>query len=191
MNIKTEINNSLNCLKSGGTLIYPTDTAWGLGCDPVNDKAINKIHEIKKSDKTKPMLVLMNSTAMLERYVNHIPPIAFELMEAAIHPLTIIYPEAKNISEKLMGEDGSIGVRIINDNFCLNLLKRFRRPIVSTSANISGEELPTGADDINKEILSKVDYIVDTQYNNKTNRYSDIIKLGTKGEIQIIRKQEE
>jgi L-threonylcarbamoyladenylate synthase len=169
--------------------LYPTDTIWGIGCDATNEKAVEKIYQIKKREDSKSMLVLMENPALLERYVTEVPEIAWDLIEIATTPLTIIFSKAKNLAKNLIAENGSIGIRFTKEAFSSQLLQRFRRPLVSTSANISGEKSPAYFDEISEEIRNQVDYVVEyRQDDNTPSQPSSIIKLGVGGQIEIIRK---
>jgi L-threonylcarbamoyladenylate synthase len=184
-----DIKKALEILKTGGIILYPTDTIWGIGCDATNEKAVEKIYKIKKREDSKSMLVLMENPALLERYVTEVPEIAWDLVEIASTPLTVIYPNAKNLARNLIAEDGSIGIRFTKEAFTSQLLKRFRRPLVSTSANISGEKSPAFFDEISEEIKKQVNYIVKYRQNDiNPAQPSSIIKLGVGGQIDIIRK---
>lgn len=184
-----DIKKALEVLKNGGIILYPTDTIWGIGCDATNEIAVAKIYKIKKREDTKSMLVLMENPALLERYVSEVPEIAWDLVEVATTPLTVIYPNAKNLAKNLVAEDGSVGIRFTKETFTMQLLQRFRRPLVSTSANISGEKSPAFFDEISEEIKSQVDYVVEYRQNDTIpSKPSSIIKLGAGGQIDIIRK---
>ena len=184
-----DIKNALEVLNSGGIILYPTDTIWGIGCDATNAKAVERIYEIKKRADSKSMLVLMENPALLDRYVEDVPDVAWDLVEIATTPLTVIYPGAKNLAHNLIAEDGSIGIRFTKEEFTSKLLQRFRRPLVSTSANISGEKSPAFFDEISDEIKGAVDYIVQYRQEDQTAaKPSSIIKLGPGGRIDIIRK---
>jgi L-threonylcarbamoyladenylate synthase len=184
-----DINKALEILKNGGVILYPTDTIWGIGCDATNEKAVERIYKIKKREDSKSMLVLMENPALLERYVTEVPEIAWDLVEVATTPLTVIYPKAKNLAKNLVASDGSIGIRFTKEAFTTQLLQRFRRPLVSTSANISGEKSPAFFNEISEEIKSMVDYVVEyRQDDNSPSQPSSIIKLGPGGQIEIIRK---
>lgn len=186
--LKEEIRKTQEILKQGGVILYPTDTIWGLGCDATNAEAVRKIYEIKKRADHKSMLVLLDDAGKLASYAD-IPEIALDLIEVADKPTTIIYPGAKHLAPNLIAEDGTIGIRITQEEFTQSLLFRFNRPIVSTSANISGEPSPRFFDEISEEIKQAVDYIVDYRQNDhKPSAPSSIIKLGMGGEIKIIRK---
>lgn len=187
--MQNDIKESLKILKNGGVILYPTDTVWGIGCDATNTEAVQRIYRIKKREDTKSMLVLMENQALLDRYVGNIPEIAWDLAEISTKPLTIIYPDAKNLAYNLIAQDGSIGIRFTKEIFTSSLLKQFRKPLVSTSANISGEKSPACFRDISEEIKHQVDYIVEYRQEETTPACpSSIIKLGHGGQIEIIRK---
>jgi len=184
-----DIKKALEVLKNGGVILYPTDTIWGIGCDATNEIAVQKIYNIKKREDSKSMLVLMENPALLERYVDEVPEIAWDLVEVSSTPLTVIYPNAKNLAKNLIAEDGTIGIRFTKEAFTAQLLQRFRKPLVSTSANISGENSPAFFDEISEEIKNQVDYIVEYRQNDTSpTQPSSIIKLGAGGRIDIIRK---
>lgn len=184
-----DIKKALEVLKNGGIILYPTDTIWGIGCDATNEDAVQRIYQVKKRADSKSMLVLMENPALLDRYVDEVPEVAWDLIDVATTPLTVIYPGAKNLAKNLVAEDGSIGIRFTKEAFTSQLLQRFRRPIVSTSANISGEKPPAVFAQISEEIKKQVDYIVEyRQDDNTATQPSSIIKLGAGGQIEIIRK---
>jgi L-threonylcarbamoyladenylate synthase len=184
-----DIKNAVDVLRSGGVILYPTDTIWGIGCDATNPEAVARIYQIKKREDSKSMLVLMENPALLERYVNDVPEVAWDLVEISTTPLTVIYPGAKNMAANLIAEDGSIGIRFTKEEFTAKLLQRFRRPIVSTSANISGQKSPACFDEISEEIKGQVDYIVKYRQDDiHPAQPSSIIKLWPGGRIDIIRK---
>lgn len=186
MNIHDDIKSSLEIIQSGGVILYPTDTVWGLGCDPSNEVAIQRILKIKQSQDQKSMLVLVDSESRLNNYVPEIPDAAWDLMEFSVKPTTVIYSGAKNVSATLLAEDGSLGVRVVQDDFCQKLLQRFKRAIVSTSANISGSPTPRTFSEISEEIKSQVDFVVE-HGREKRGSSSTIIKLGPSGQVKIIR----
>ena len=189
--MQEEINKAIEVLKAGGTILYPTDTIWGLGCDATNAEAVNKIFKIKKREESKSLIVLMDNENRLNRYLKDIPPLAYDLIDNADKPLTIIYPGAKGLASNVINSDGSIAVRIpLNQEiFCVKLITKFGKPIVSTSANISGEPAPISFKDIDKSILHEVDYIVNLPQDEMgTSKPSAIIKLEMNGEFKIIRK---
>ncbi|RIJ49790.1 threonylcarbamoyl-AMP synthase [Maribellus luteus] len=187
--MQEDIKKALEVLKSGGIILYPTDTIWGIGCDATNPEAVKRIYDLKKRADSKSMLVLMENPALLDRYVSEVPEVAWDLVEISTTPLTVIYPRAKNLAANLLAEDGSIGIRFTKEAFTSRLLQRFRRPLVSTSANVSGEKSPTFFDEISDEIKNAVDYIVEYRQDDRTPaQASSIIKLGPGGQIEIIRK---
>ena len=169
-------------------MFYPTDTVWGLGCDATNEEAVKKIYDIKKRTDHKSMLVLLEDAGKIASYAD-VPDIALELIEVTDKPTTIIYPNAKRLASNLIAEDGTIGIRITQEEFTRSLLSRFNRPVVSTSANISGEAAPRFYEEISDDIRNAADYVVDYRRQDRTPLSpSSIIKLGMNGEIQIIRK---
>lgn len=175
-------------MQAGGIILYPTDTIWGIGCDATNEEAVRKVYELKRRIDNKAVLVLTDSTAKLNMYVSEVPDIAWDLIEVTDTPLTIIYSQAKNLASNLLGEDGSIGIRVTNEEFSRKLCERFRKPIVSTSANISGEPSPANFQEISEEIKKGVDYIVNYRQEDMSKaKPSHIIKLGNGGVFQIIR----
>ncbi|MDE5418410.1 threonylcarbamoyl-AMP synthase [Labilibaculum sp. DW002] len=183
-----DIKKALEVLKSGGIILYPTDTIWGIGCDATNAEAVKRVYEIKQREDSKSMLVLMENPNRISSYVDDVPEIALDLLEVTNKPTTIIYSGAKNLANNLINSDGSIGIRITDENFTQQLIQRFRKPIVSTSANISGEPSPANFDEIDEEIKEAVDYIVEYRQDDLSeNKASSIIKLGLGGEIDILR----
>lgn len=183
-----EIESALKVLKEGGIILYPTDTIWGIGCDATNPEAVEKVYRIKKRKDSKSLIILASDTDMLSKYVKEVPEVAYNLIEVNDKPMTIIYPGAVGLAPNVIAEDGSIGIRVPDNEFCRQLIRRFHKPIVSTSANISGQEAPHYYDDITDEILDAVDHIVDPDLEEECSRVaSSIIKLGLKGEVEIIR----
>ena len=184
-----DIVKAVEVLRSGGIILYPTDTIWGIGCDATNPAAVSRIYEIKQRQDTKSMLILMENPNLLNSYISEVPEIAWELIEVADTPLTIIYPGAKNLAANLLAQDGSVGIRITNEAFTQQLIQRFRKPVVSTSANISGQKAPQNFVEISDEIKKSVDFIVRFRQDDLTrSNTSGIIKLGVGGQIEVIRK---
>lgn len=184
-----DIKKACEVLASGGLILYPTDTIWGIGCDATNEEAVRKVYKLKQRIDTKAMLVLVDSTAKLNSYVEEVPDQAWDLIELTTKPLTIIYPKARNLPSCLVAEDGSIGIRVSTEEFSRRLCERFRKPLVSTSANISGTPAPAIFDEISDEIKAGVDYIVTYRQDDIHKAApSGIIKLGQGGLIQIIRE---
>lgn len=189
MNLGEDIKNALSVLKSGGVILYPTDTIWGLGCDATSRTAVEKIFTIKSREENKSLLVLVNSITMLERYVMEIPQTAIELIEVSDSPLTIIYPRGRNLADGVCASDGSAGIRICFDEFCNQLISMFRKPVVSTSANLSGRPSPAHFGEIDPGIMEMADYIVSHRRNEVTKQSpSPVIKLEKDGSLKIIRK---
>lgn len=187
--MEEEIQNALAVLRKGGVILYPTDTVWGLGCDARNKDAVNKLFKIKQRAEYKSVVVLVCDETMINRYVKEVPEIAWELIESAEEPLTIVYPDGRMLPENIIAADGSVGIRLIKDEFCNTLIHKFGKPITSTSANISGEPFPSSFSDIKLDILNKVDYIVNLRKTETINaKPSTIIKVALNGEIKIIRK---
>lgn len=187
--LKEEINKALEVLKAGGVILYPTDTIWGLGCDATNEEAVDKVLKIKNRPAEKSLIVLLDTDNKLQSYVSEVPDVAYDLIEYAENPLTIIFSGAKNLAKNVINADGSVGIRVAKHDFCTPLIQRFRKPIVSTSANLSGEPSPKNFDEINEQIKDAVDYIVDFEQENKSNKKpSTIMKLSPGGQFEFIRK---
>ena len=187
--IQKEVDEAVHIMRGGGIILYPTDTVWGLGCDATNAAAVERIYRLKRSENKKSMLVLCASTDMTVRYVNKAPGVAFEVMELATSPLTAILPGAVGVAENLIPEEGTLGVRIPDHEFCRRMLAALKKPIVSTSANISGEATPVGLQDVAKEIIDGVDFVVNPRFEGKpTRKASSIIAFGEGGEVKIIRE---
>jgi L-threonylcarbamoyladenylate synthase len=184
-----DLKKAVDVLVKGGVILYPTDTIWGLGCDATRQDAVERIFSIKQRDDSKSLIVLVNGFGMLERYVRNIPEIAYQLAEVADKPLTIIYPNGRSLAPGVIGSDGSVGIRICSDGFCNELITRFRKPIVSTSANISDAPSPAIFSEIDEIIASSADYVVRYNQSDITrNKPSSIIKVEDDGVIRIIRK---
>ncbi len=187
--LKEEINKALEILKQGGLILYPTDTVWGIGCDATNQEAVAKVYALKQREDSKSLIILLDTDNKLQSYVSEIPDVAYDLIEYSEKPLTIIYSGAKNLAANLINEDGSIGIRIPKHDFCQQLIQRFRKPIVSTSANISQEPTPYNFAEISDEILEGVDYVVDLeQTSSEKKQSSTIMKLEANGKFAFIRK---
>ena len=183
-----DIIKALEVLRNGGLILYPTDTIWGIGCDATNSEAVKKVYALKQRSDSKSMLVLVDFASRIERYVGEVPDVAWELVDVATTPLTVIYQGARNLAPELIANDGSIGIRVANDDFCQKLITRFSKPIVSTSANISGQPSPAFFDEIADEVKQGVDYVVNhRQHDTVPRKASGIIQLGSGGQIKIIR----
>jgi L-threonylcarbamoyladenylate synthase len=186
--VKEVIEQAAKVIANGGVILYPTDTVWGLGCDPKNDKAIQRIAALKGRSTGNGMILLVDGWPMLERYVNEVPEICYDLADFAVKPLTIIYPQGRFVSNLLKGSDGSLAVRIVKHEFCAALMKKTRYGIVSTSANLTGEAAPARLSDVVASVLSSVDYVVNLPDAVSDQPPSQIIKVGPNNEIKIIRK---
>ena len=186
--MQQEVAEAVRVLHAGGVILYPTDTVWGLGCDATNAEAVAKIYRLKQSDNKKSMLVLCASADMVVRYVDRAPGIAFEVMELATKPLTLILPGAVGVAPNLVPDEGTLGVRVPDHEFCRQLLRAFGRPVVSTSANISGHEAPAGLQEVARELVEGVAFVVNHSLEGKpTRKASSIIAFGEGGEVRIIR----
>lgn len=187
--MEEDIKKCIEVLNRGGIILYPTDTIWGIGCDATNADAVKKVYDLKRREDNKAMLVLLDSVNNLDRYVRDLPEIAYDLIDVAVKPITIIYDGGYNLAPNLLGDNNSIGIRVTNEAFSQALCRKFRRPIVSTSANISGQPSAAIFKEISKEIIDGVDYVVNYRQNdNNRSSASSIIKLGADATIQIIRK---
>ncbi len=184
-----DIKKACQVMSEGGIILYPTDTIWGIGCDATNAEAVRRVYEIKQRSDSKAMLVLVDSPVKVDFYVQDVPDIAWDLIELADKPLTIIYSGARNLAPNLLAEDGSLGIRVTNEEFSKRLCRQFRKAIVSTSANISGQPSPACFSEISEEIKSMVDYVVGYRQDEAGQpKPSSIIKLDKGGVIKIIRK---
>lgn len=186
--IDQEIRNALDVLQKGGIILYPTDTVWGIGCDAANAEAISRIYKLKQREDSKSMLALVSSEGMLQRWVKNIPESAHMLLDVATEPLTIIYDHPDGVADNLVAEDGSLGIRITSDFFCSKLIERLRKPLVSTSANISGVKTPKCFAEISDDIISGVDYVVNLRKSETDcHKPSAIIKVTDEETIKVIR----
>lgn len=184
-----DIMNALKVLRAGGVILYSTDTIWGLGCDATNALAVQKVFAIKQREDSKSLIILVNSVSMLERYVVSPPEVALQMAELSQKPLTVVYDRGRSLAEGVASADGSVGVRICNDPFCDELITAFRKPIVSTSANISGTEAPALFDEISGEVINAVDYVcLYKQYDRSRSQASSVIKVSGNGAVKILRE---
>ncbi|WP_108822264.1 L-threonylcarbamoyladenylate synthase [Dysgonomonas sp. Marseille-P4361] len=187
--MNNDIKKAFDVLVAGGLILYPTDTIWGIGCDATNEEAVKKVYELKKRVDSKALITLLDNSVKLDYYIQDVPDIALDLIELSDKPLTIIYDNARNVATNLVAEDGSLAIRITKEKFSYELCKRFRKALVSTSANISGEPAPANFDEISEEIKNGVDYIVKYRQDDLSKaKASSIIKLGKNGEVKIIRE---
>lgn len=186
---KEDIQNAVNVMKHGGIIIYPTDTVWGIGCDATNAEAVAKIYKIKRREDSKALICLVDSEVRLQRYVRNVPEVAWQVMEYADKPTTVILDNAVNLAPNLIAEDGSIAMRITHEVFSKELCFRFQKPIVSTSVNISGETAAQNFRDISPELIEAADYVCfSRRQEHKPHAPSSIIKIKEDGEVTIIRK---
>ena len=186
--IEIEVENALKVLKAGGTILYPTDTIWGIGCDATNARAVENIYKIKQRAESKSLIILVDSFEKIGQYVAKVPDITFDLVSGVEEPLTIVFADAKNLAKNVIAPDKSIAIRIVKNTFCQKLIQQFEKPIVSSSANISGEATPLYFNKIDKEIIRQVDYVVKVgQDNLKEVKPSKIIRINEDGSYEIIR----
>lgn len=184
-----EIKKACDVMYKGGVILYPTDTVWGIGCDATNEEAVKRVFEIKHRTDSKAMLVLVDSPVKIDFYVSEVPSVAWDIIDMATKPLTIIYDGARNLATNLIADDGSIGIRVTSEEFSRRLCYRFRKAIVSTSANVSGEPAPAVFSEISEGIKDAVDYIVDYRRDDTgIAKPSGIIKLGKGGTVKVIRE---
>jgi L-threonylcarbamoyladenylate synthase len=188
MDIEDDIRRALAVLNQGGTLLYPTDTVWGVGCDATNYQAVDKIYRLKQRIESKSLIILLSSFESLATYVRKIPDITYDLLRSIENPVTVIYSNARNLAPNVIAGDGTIGIRIVKERFCYELINRFGKPIVSTSANISGEPAPSTYSQVSEEVRTGVDYCVNYRQNVFTqSKPSTIIRLFENGEYKMIR----
>lgn len=188
MTQEQDIRQAVDVLRKGGVILYPTDTVWGIGCDATNEEAVARVYKIKQRDERKALICLVDSDARLQRYVRQVPDVAWQLIDCIVKPTTIILDGAVNLAPNLIGEDGSIGIRITQEPFSRELCYRFQKAIVSTSVNISGDTPAQNYRDIDPRIIEQVDYVCwSRRQEHKPHQPSSIIKLGMGGEVQIIR----
>lgn len=184
-----DIKRAIEVMQRGGVILYPTDTIWGIGCDATNEEAVKRVYEIKRRSDSKAMLVLVDSEAKVEFYVKEVPLVAWDLIELSTKPLTIIFDGARNLAPNLLAEDGSVGIRITQEEFSRQLCMRFKKAIVSTSANISGQPSPANFSEVSDEVKQAVDYIVQSRQQEKGRpKPSGIIKLGADCSVKVIRE---
>lgn len=186
--MKNQIENAITILKRGGLILYPTDTVWGIGCDATNPEAVEKVFKLKNRNDKKSLICLVSDFKMLNEYIEDVPEVAYDILKYAEKPTTIIYDDPIRIAENLIAEDNSLAIRVTKDVFCKKLIQKLRKPLVSTSANISGSKTPQSYAEIDPLILNGVDYIVNLQRSKKSGKPSAIIKLKNDGSVTVIRK---
>lgn len=188
MDINTEVHNAYEVIKNGGIILYPTDTVWGIGCDASNPEAVKKIYALKQREESKSMIVLMNGEKMMYTVFKDIPEVAWQILDLSEKPTTLILDNPRNVAPNIIAEDKTLGVRIVKEPFCFKLMERMKRPLVSTSANISGMFTPKSFKEISPEILKGVDYVVNLHHDKICDKPSTIIKLTNDSQVKVIRK---
>jgi L-threonylcarbamoyladenylate synthase len=187
--LKDEVAEAFKVVQDGGIILYPTDTIWGIGCDAANTDAVKRIFSLKQRDEAKSMIILLDTDNKLQSYIQEVPELAYNLIEYAENPLTLVMPGAKNISPALIAADGSVGIRVTSHQFCQQLIQRLRRPLVSTSANISGKPSPQYFGQVDDEIINGVDYVVDLeQHSTEIKNPSTIMRLDPSGKFEFLRR---
>lgn len=185
--MQDEIQNALNALKNGEIILYPTDTVWGIGCDATNYEAVEKIYELKRRKESKSMICVVSDFKMLNQHIEDVPEVAYDIIKYATKPITVIYDRPLHVAENLVADDNTLAIRVVREGFCNALLKKFKKPIVSTSANLSDKPTPKSFKEIGEEILKGVDYVVNLHDKKNAGKPSSIIKLGNDGIVKVIR----
>jgi len=188
INLKEESENFIKHLKRGGIILYPTDTVWGLGCDATNANAIDKINKLKKRSNSKSLICLVSDFKMLQQYVEEIPEVAYDILKYTNKPTTVIYDNPIRIAENIIAPDNTLGIRVVRNPFLSKLLRKYKKPIVSTSANFSGQPTPKKFKDIDPKLIELVDYVSKAPDESKFKNASSIIKIGIDSSVKIIRK---
>lgn len=183
-----EINKAAEALQNGGLILYPTDTVWGIGCDATNEEAVEKVYRLKQRDDSKALICLVANDFMLEKHITDVPEVAWDIIDQSNKPTTIIFDSPRGIAKNLIAPDNTLAIRIASDKFCQYLINKFKKPIVSTSANVSGIPAPRSFYEISEYILKGVDYVVNSHHDQKNGRPSSIIKLGNDGTVKVIRE---
>ena len=186
--VNTEIQNAFEVIKNGGIILYPTDTVWGIGCDATNPEAVAKIYALKQRAETQSMICLMNGEKMMYNVFKDIPAVAWEILDLSEKPTTLILDNPRNVAPNLIATDNTLGIRIVKEPFCFKLMERMKKPLVSTSANISGQSTPKSFKEISPEIINGVDYVVNLHHEKIAGKPSTIIKLTNDAQVKIIRK---
>ena len=187
-NLNQEILNAYEVIKEGGIILYPTDTVWGIGCDATNPEAVAKIYKLKQRAETQSMICLMNGEKMIYNVFNEIPEVAWQIMDFSENPTTLILDKPRNVAKNLIAPDNTLGIRVVKEPFCFKLMERMKKPLVSTSANISGQPTPKSFKEISPEIIKGVDYVVNLQRDKIGGKPSTIIKLTNDSQVKVIRK---
>lgn len=186
--MQEEIQKAFEVIQQGGIILYPTDTVWGIGCDATNSEAVAKIYKLKQRAETQSMIVLMNGEKMMYNVFREIPEVAWQILDLSENPTTLILDDPRNVAPNVIGTDKTLGVRIVKEPFCYKLMERMKKPLVSTSANISGQPTPKSFAEISPEIINGVDYVVNLQREKVSGKPSTIIKLTRDSQVKIIRK---
>ena len=187
MDLNQEIQNALEVLQNGGIMLYPTETVWGIGCDGTNQEAVEKILKLKKNSQNQPMICLVNNDKMIHNIFKDVPEVAWQIMDLSEKPTTLVLDKPVNIAKNLISHDNALAIRVTKDSFCNKLLDIFRKPLVATTANISGKNCPQTFAEISKEIITGVDYVVNLSREKKGNPLSTIIKITLDNQVKIIR----
>ncbi|MEL1255508.1 L-threonylcarbamoyladenylate synthase [Flavobacterium sp. DGU38] len=187
-NLNEEVHKAFEVIKDGGIILYPTDTVWGIGCDATNPEAVSKIYKLKQRAETQSMIVLMNGEKMMYNVFKNIPEVAWQILDLSEKPTTLILDEPRNVAPNIVASDNSLAIRLVKEPFCFKLLERMKKPLVSTSANISGQPTPLAFKDINPEIVKGVDYVVNLYHDKIAGKPSTIIKLTNDSQVKVIRK---
>lgn len=185
--MQQEIGQTLATLQQGGLILYPTDTVWGIGCDATNEDAVQKVFQLKNRHESKALICLVSTLQMLEQIVGSIPETVLQILKNPSKPTTIIYENPKGVAKNLIAADNTLAIRLVKDEFCEQLIQKLGKPIVSTSANISTKKTPQNFQEISREILEGVDYIVNLHRQKQDGKTSAIIKISREGEIIVIR----
>ena len=186
--LNTEIHKAFEVIQNGGVILYPTDTVWGIGCDATNPEAVSKIYKLKQRAETQSMICLMNGEKMMYNVFKEIPEVAWQILDLSEHPTTLILDNPRNVAANIIAPDGTLGVRIVKEPFCFKLMERMKKPLVSTSANISGQPTPTSFKEISAEIIKGVDYVVNLYHEKVAGKPSTIIKLTNDSQVKVLRK---
>ena len=188
MDINQEVFNAYEVIKNGGIILYPTDTVWGIGCDATNPEAVAKIYQLKKRAETQSMICLMNGEKMMYNVFKEIPEVGWQILDLSENPTTLVLDNPRNVAPNLIAPDKTLGIRLVKEPFCFKLMERMKKPLVSTSANISGEPTPKSFKEISPEIIKGVDYVVNLQHEKIAGKPSTIIKLTSDAQVKVIRK---
>ena len=186
--INQEVHKAFEIIKEGGIILYPTDTVWGIGCDATNSEAVAKIYQLKQREETKSMIVLMNGEKMIYNVFKEVPEVAWQIIDLSEKPTTIILDQPRNVATNLIASDNTLGIRLVKEPFCFKLMEKMKKPLVSTSANISDQPTPIAFKDISQEIIKGVDYVVNLHQEKIAGKPSTIIKLTNDSQVKVIRK---